>query len=254
MDRVCDAPIGLRRFFLEAAKGDEEEADRKLSAAISFSGTRVHNWIRSAMFTREIRRRDRVHPIVYIHNPYHDRCILRSDRFRPLLVVRHPLDRYLSHLKHVERYSRADLEWGRPLDRAIHSQVMTWNFEELAFGKDSLLPLAKYSNAYLPIINSVSRRKGCASMAAAVDKTIASICLPVNSMTEFLEAICQHEGIDIVSAKSRSNCAQATSRFNGVDESMLSSKQRVLLRASNDYGVYEVASNSSRVIPEWYGV
>ena len=253
MDRVCDAPIALRAVFLKAANGDQEEADRKLSASIRFSRSCLHNWVRSAMFLQELRRRDRVRPIVYIHNPYHDRCILQSDRSRPLLVVRNPLDRYLSHLKHVERYSGADLKCGRPLDRAIHSQVMKWDFEKLAYAKDSLLPLSKYSNTYLPIIKAVARRKGLASMVTTINKTIATICLPIYSVAGFLESICQHEGIDQDLAQTRSNCAQINSRFNGIGESELTPKQRDLLRASGDYRVYEVAKMSSRVIQELYG-
>ncbi len=253
MDRIRDAPVGLAKCFLEAAKGDEEEADRKLSVSMRFSGTFVHSGIRSSMFLQELRRRERVGRIVYIHNPYHHKCVLRSGSARPLLVVRHPLDRYVSHLKHVERYSAADLERGRPLDRAIHRQVIEWDFDELAFGKRSLITLSKYSNAYVPIIATLAHRIGAVASVASISKAIARICLPMHSLGEFMEAICQQEGISRELAKMRSNAAQSASRFNGVDEGMLSPKRRASLRASNDYKVYEVAEKSSRVICDWFG-
>lgn len=253
MDRICDSPRRIRARYLKAANGDEDEANRKLSISIRFGRSFVRRCMLEASFTREVQLRQRTGRVVYVHNPYHDRCVIRSRDMRSLVVVRNPLERYVSHLKHVERYSSDDLRHARPIDRAIFQQVSQLSFDELAFSRRSLLPIKSFYTTYPPVIAAVNRSKVIPFYRNLAEGTVAEVCLPIESLHEFLANVCRLENLAPELATARSNVAQEASRFGYVPEDALCARHRNAIVNSPDYRVWRIAQASSRVMEGFFG-
>jgi hypothetical protein len=251
MDRVTDVPPSLGDYFRRISGGCPEEADRVLSRALLASVNPLRGRLRAAMFSAFFDAWPG--PLRYVHNPYREKCVTRSRRLIPLIIVRNPFQRFISHLKHIERYTDEDLKHARPLDLAIHRQVLQLSFEELAFGKQSIVPITQFSSVYSRVVRAVAQLPFASTSGCRMSRAITRMCVPLERVSDLLAALCSHLKVSNDFAAIHSNAAQPVSRFDCLEETSLDHRCLRGVRNMSDYRLWEVALNHTSGISEWMG-